>query len=82
MYLYDIVYFYKYIKYTCTRPKVPTMTSTEKNADENIESHHTRFSVQCDTVYFIALKDNIFYGAVIKLENACNTQLNLHKYII
>lgn len=43
---------------------------------------YTRFSVQCDTVYFIALKDNIFYGAVIKLENACNTQLNLHKYII
>lgn len=42
MYRYDIVYFYKYIKYTCTRPKVPTMTSTEKNAAENIEFHlHT-----------------------------------------
>lgn len=35
----------------------------------------SRFCVQCDTVYFIALKDNIFYGAVIKLENACNTQV-------
>lgn len=42
----------------------------------------SRFCVQCDTVYFIALKDNIFYRVVIKLENACNTQLNLHKYII
>lgn len=33
----------------------------------------------CNSVYFIAMKDNIFYGGVIELENACNTQLNLHK---
>lgn len=54
MYLYDIVYFYKYMKYTCTRPKVPTMTSTEKKCWWKYRISFTHDSL-CSVIQYILL---------------------------